>query len=112
LSLYLYVFRCPLLGERVRRPVAKVIERLEAHYEVQDVEMGKVYRWWPENVLVECEECGENTTLTASMRACGECGADHRAIVEEVGLEACPEEDEVDHPWRSLRPYYASTSGA
>jgi hypothetical protein len=46
------------------------------------------------------------------MRACGECGADHRAIVEEVGLEACPEEDEVDHPWRSLRPYYASTSGA
>jgi hypothetical protein len=110
LSLYLYVFRCPLLGERERRPVAKVIERLEAHYEVQDVEMGKVYRWWPESVVVECK-CGKRPTLTAFKKACGECGADHRAIVEGV-LEARPEEEEVDHPWRSLRPYYASTSGA
>jgi hypothetical protein len=25
----------------------KVLERLEAHYEVEDVEMGKVYRWCP-----------------------------------------------------------------
>lgn len=75
---------------------AKVIERVDALYEVQDVLMGKVYRWCPENVLGECEECGENTILTASTRACGEYGADHRAIVEEVGLKAHPEVDEVD----------------
>ena len=92
--------------------VAKVIERVYAHYEVQHVPMGKVYRWCPENVLVECEECGENTILTTSKRACGECGADHRAILEEVGLEARPEEDEVERPWRSLRPYYEPTRGA
>jgi hypothetical protein len=30
--------------------MATVIERVEAHYEVQDVEMGKVYRWCPANV--------------------------------------------------------------
>jgi hypothetical protein len=91
--------------------MAKVIERLEAHYEVQDLEMGKVYMWRPESIVVECEECVKILTLTLSKSACGECGADHRAIVEEVGLEACPEEDEVEHPWRSLRPYYEPTRG-
>jgi hypothetical protein len=103
----------PVSGERERSTVAKVIKRLEAHYEVQDVEMGKVYRWCPGCVVVECE-CGKNPTLTASKAACGECGADHQAIVEEV-LETLPEDDEeeevIEHPWRSLRPYYAPTRG-
>jgi hypothetical protein len=91
--------------------VAKVIERVHAHYEVQDVEMGKVYRWRPESVVVECE-CGKKPILTASKHICVECRADHRVIVEEV-LEARPEEEEevMDHPWRSLRPYYAPTRG-
>jgi hypothetical protein len=94
-----------------RKEVAKIVERVEARYEVQDVEMGKVYRWRPERVVVECE-CGSTLTLTASKQTrCGECGADHRALVEEVGLEAHPE-DEVEHPWRSLRPYYTPVRGA
>src|SRR5919107_5441320 len=102
-------------GERERRTVAstKVIERLDAHYEVQDVEMGKVYWWRPESVVVECDKCGENQTLSASRHACEECGADHRPVVEQV-LEAHPEEGEkegFDHPWRSLHPYYAPTRG-
>jgi hypothetical protein len=29
--------------------MAKVIEHLEAHYEVQDVQFGQVYRWYPES---------------------------------------------------------------
>ncbi len=75
--------------------------------------MGKVYRWCPKSVMIECEECGKNAILTASKSACGECGADHRATVEEEGLEARPEEeDEVERPWRSLRPYYKPTRGA
>ena len=89
--------------------VAKMIERVQAHYEIQDLEMGKVYRWCPESLVVECE-CGNTSTLTASKQACGECGTDHGSIVEEVGLENPPEE-EVYHPWRSLRPYYAPTRG-
>jgi hypothetical protein len=90
---------------------SKIIECVLPHYEVQDVEMGKVYRWRPQSLVVECE-CGENQTLSASKHACEECGADHRTLVEEV-LEAHLDEDEerFDHPWRSLRPYYTPTRG-
>jgi Zn finger protein HypA/HybF involved in hydrogenase expression len=100
-------------GSGERRTVAtRVIERLDAHYEVQDVEMGKVYKWRPKSVVVECEECGKKPTLTASKHTCEECGADHRPVVEQL-LEARPDGDEdgFDHPWRSLRPYYAPTRG-
>jgi hypothetical protein len=92
--------------------LAKVIECVQAHYEVQDVEMGKVYRWRPQSVVVQYEECGENQTLSASKHACEKCGTDHRPVVEEV-LEAHIDGDgeEVDHPWRTLRPYYVPTRG-
>jgi hypothetical protein len=83
-------------------PMAKVIECVDAHYEVQDLEMGKVYRWCPERVVLECT-CGEQLTLSAFRTTCPECGADHAAIIAEV-LVACPE-DKGDHPWRSLQPY-------
>jgi hypothetical protein len=89
--------------------VAKVIEHVQAHYEVHDVEMGKVYRWQPESIVVECY-CGKKPALTASKNACSECGADHRPLVEEV-LEASFE-GQVYHPWRSPSPYYAPTRGA
>jgi (Z)-2-((N-methylformamido)methylene)-5-hydroxybutyrolactone dehydrogenase len=46
--------------------VAKVIERVEAHYEVQDVEMGTVYRWHPESVVVECY-CGNEPTILTNV---------------------------------------------
>jgi ribosomal protein S27AE len=95
--------------------MAKVIKRLEAHYEVQDLEMGKVYRWRPESIVVECEECGKILTLTLSKSACGKCGADHTAFFEEEGLEARPEvedKEELYHPWRSLHPYYTPIKGA
>jgi len=82
--------------------VAKIIERVQAHYDVQEVEYGKVYRWRPANVLVECT-CGEEPTLSAFRTTCSECGADHAAIVGEV-LQARPE-DKGDRPWRYLQPY-------
>lgn len=93
----------------------KVIERVEAHYEVEDLPMGKVYRWCPESVVVVCEHCTKTTTLTTSKRACAECGANYQALLEEVGLEASPAEQEkaeVAHLWRSLRPYYEPIRGA
>jgi hypothetical protein len=103
-----------LHGERDRgekgtgETVTQVIERVEAHYEVQRVEMGTVYRWCPESVVIECE-CGERATLTASRSACGECEADHEATTEEV-LDV-RQEDKVDHPWRSVHPYYTPIRG-
>ena len=89
--------------------MAKVIERVQARYEVADVEIGKVYRWRPQSVVLECE-CGEEPSLTASKNACAGCGADYRDILEEV-LDERPE-DKVEHPWRSPRPYYTPTCGA
>jgi hypothetical protein len=94
--------------ERAKEHMAKVIQCVKAHYEVQDLEMGKVYRWCPESVVLECT-CGEQLPLSAFRAICSECGADHAAIVEEM-LVARPE-DKGDHPWRSLQPY-TPTRGA
>jgi len=88
--------------------VTKLLERLEAHYEVEDVEMGKVYRWSPERAVVECT-CREQPTLSAFNTTCPGCGTDHAHFVEEV-LEA-RQEDKGDHPWRYLQPY-TPTRGA
>ena len=88
--------------------MTKLLERLEAHYEVEDLEMGKVYRWCPERALLECT-CGEELILSAFNTTCPECWADHASIVEEV-LDARPE-DKGDHPWRYLQPY-TPTRGA
>ncbi len=41
-----------------------------------------VYRWYPGYLLLQCG-CGEMLTLTCLMATCSECGADHKAVVEE-----------------------------
>jgi ribosomal protein S27AE len=82
--------------------VAKVIESVEAHYKIQDVEFGKVYRWCPERAVVKCD-CSETLTLTALRTTCGKCGVDHASLLGEV-FHFRPD-DKVDHPWRYLQPY-------
>ena len=78
--------------------MTQVIERVKAHYEVQAVEMGTVYRWCPESVVIECG-CGERLSLTASMTSCAECGADHAVALQEA-LSDQRQGDEALHPWR------------
>ncbi len=76
-----------------------IVERTEGHYDVQEVEFGRVYRWRPERVIAECE-CGDRTTLTASSTfVCRRCGAD-LAIVFREGPTDGQSEDETIHPWR------------
>ena len=110
-SLYIHAF-CLIYylgkGKGPMTKATKVIERVEAHYDVQDMEMGKVYRWCPTNVLIECT-CGEEPTLSAFGTTCGECGADHAAFVGDL-LDARLEDNGV-HPWRYLQPY-TPTRGA
>lgn len=60
----------------------RIIERTEAHYRTHEVMYGKVYRWRPECVLVECD-CGELLTLANSTELC-RCGADYAAITQEL----------------------------
>jgi hypothetical protein len=83
----------------------RVVERTGGHYEVQEVEFGRVYRWCPKRVVVECE-CGERLTLTGSVTICRWCGADHAAVLqdeEEVVGHQQQLGDEVLHPWRYFR---------
>jgi hypothetical protein len=77
----------------------KVIERMRARYDVEDVEYGKVYRWKPESVVVECG-CGERTSLTHSETACEKCGAEHTELVWEDVSNRRQRGDENVHPWR------------
>ncbi len=56
----------------------KIIERLDARYDIQEWELGKAYKWRPESLLIECE-CGQMTTLTVSDTACEKCGKEHMA---------------------------------
>jgi hypothetical protein len=90
---------CARSWEKGKVAVLKVIERVQAHYEVQDVEMGKVYRWHPKSVLIECE-CGEMVTLTDSKTSCEACGAEHIGLVREDLTARKLDDDEDVHPWR------------
>ena len=76
----------------------KVIERVQPRYEVQEVEFGKVYKWRPERVVVECQ-CGQRLSLTASTTSCAECGADHVLAAKEASAGG-HQSDQTLHPWR------------
>jgi hypothetical protein len=89
--------------------VVKVVECIGARYELQDVQMGKVYKWCPAIVTVQCG-CGETLTYSSPRTTCFRCGADHRDVINEV-LGIGMEEDEghvpwSHSPWRSLRAYF------
>ena len=83
----------------------KIIERTPAHYEAQEVEdIGQVYRWCPERVVLECGACGmrmtfKRSTLIASLVTC-ECGARCSANVREELIVENLGADEHIHPWR------------
>jgi hypothetical protein len=83
----------------------KLIERIPAHYAVQEVQdLGRVYKWCPESVVLECGTCGtrkafDRSTLITSIVTC-ECGARSSASVREQLLIEKMAEDERLHPWR------------
>lgn len=87
----------------------RIVERIPAHYEVEEVnDLGRAYRWRPEKVVLECGGCGKRTTfrrsrLISSTVAC-HCGARSTAGVREELLIEAPSEDEVARPWRYWRP--------
>jgi hypothetical protein len=74
----------------------RVIEREQAHYEVQEVPYGKVYSWRPERVLFECE-CGETLVWKGGSARC-RCGATYEDFGKVVSRPPEGEED-VYHPW-------------
>ena len=87
----------------------KIVERIPAHYEVQEVEdFCRSYRWCPEQVVLECDACGTRMThkrsnLMTSIVTC-ECEARSTADIREELLREVLTEDEVTHPWRYWQP--------
>ena len=88
----------------------EALERLEGHYDAQEVPFGTVYRWCPECLVVECK-CGKRLTLkranlTDSWTAVCECGEDRidddqeEEVVVGVGGLVTVEADRARHPWR------------
>lgn len=77
---YVYSYSVPLFEGR-RRKAAKFVEPIETRYEVQNVEVGKVYSWCPKSVLTECG-CGETLTVNVHRTTCGKRAAEHTAITE------------------------------
>jgi hypothetical protein len=88
----------------------QVIERLEAHYEVQEVPFGRSYQWCPECIVVECD-CGERlvfklSALTDFWAVC-ECGVDLTTDIQEKLQEHQPDvrgqmledHETTQHPW-------------
>jgi hypothetical protein len=85
-----------------------IIEQTEGHYETQDVELGRVYKWQPGSVTIECEECGKRSThtksaLIRSLITC-ECGKDHTARIREELVFQVLEDTDILHPWRDWHP--------
>jgi hypothetical protein len=83
----------------------RMIEQTIGHYETQDVELGRVYRWLPGSVTLECEECGKRSTHTKSTLirssiTC-ECGKDDTATIREKLIFELLEETQDLHPWRN-----------
>ena len=75
------------------------VKRTGGHYEVQELDFGRVYRWCPERVDIECE-CGEQLDVTAASTAtCLRCGANHAATIKALPT-ADRSADQALHPWR------------
>ena len=73
--------------------VAQVIEHVEAHYEVQAMERGTLYRWCPESVVIECD-CGQPFTVEgAKVASCPRCGAEHRGVARGLADKLLTEEE-------------------
>lgn len=76
-----------------------IVEHVQGHYDVQEVEFGRVYKWCPERTIVDCA-CGQRLVFTTtSTTTCRRCGADHKASIGE-GSAAGRLGDESLHPWR------------
>lgn len=87
----------------------KIVERIPAHHEEKEVEtFGRVYKWCPEQVVLECDACGTRTTykhskLMTSIVTC-ECGARSSTRArEELLVEYWPRTSACTHGATGIR---------
>ena len=84
----------------------QIIERVAEHYDTQEMEFARTYRWCPECVLMECSKCGKRMTLTRSelidTQPDCECGMGHSATAREAVIVQLLDKnyEAHHHPWR------------
>jgi hypothetical protein len=74
-------------------------ERTIGHYEIQEVDFGRVYRWCPEPLDANCDCGGRSDVGAVSAAACPRCGMNPAAMIGAVPT-AGRSEDRALHPWR------------
>jgi hypothetical protein len=88
----------------------RFIERLEQHYEVQEVPFGRSYTWCPECIVVECDCSVELTFKISALTGVGAvcaCGADLTTDIQEklqghqpeVWAQRLEDYQPTEHPW-------------
>jgi hypothetical protein len=79
--------------------MTRIIEDIAPHYETYEVPFGRIYKWHPEHIIVECG-CGERFTLgaTSTTLTC-RCGTDLGAIVRTIQKHEDWLPDKIIHPW-------------
>jgi hypothetical protein len=83
-----------------RVKMARLIERIEAHYDTVEVPFGRTYQWHQAHVTLECD-CGEILTFSGNsdvVTCCG-CGAAYGALVHDIHYREEHLRDEDAHPW-------------
>jgi hypothetical protein len=79
--------------------MARILRRIEAHYENREVPFGKIYEWHAPSVALECD-CGERLVLSATGTATTcRCGADLSAFVPDLRGWESRLPDKLVHPW-------------
>src|SRR5918993_2874447 len=78
----------------------QIIESIEAHYSTLEVPFGRVYKWHPEYIIIECD-CGQKLLITgtSNIPTCPQCGADYGALVHDIRYREERLRDEEVHPW-------------
>jgi hypothetical protein len=80
--------------------MTRIIEDIEAHYETHEVPFGRIYKWHPEHIIVECD-CGERFAFTAtSTTTTCRCGTDHSGVICEIQKHEGRLPDKSIHPWQ------------
>ncbi len=75
------------------------LRRVEAHYESREVPFGKIYKWHPAYVAVECG-CGEKLVIAGNDTATTcRCGAEFGALAHEIKEREGRLPDKAAHPW-------------
>ena len=84
----------PLPRRKGKKTLAKVIEQVEACYEVEEMEFGTLYKWCPESLVIECD-CGQSFTVEGAKDAsCPRCGADYsRGLGRRLAVKPLTEEE-------------------